>query len=594
MLTMAGPADPNAPVALLSHVTLSYDSGTQALDDVSLSIRPGEHVCVLGANGSGKSTLASVVCGLLAPDEGQVFLADEHVFDAERQAPVDFDAYGRARRNLGLVFQNPDDQIVTTVVEEDVAFGPENLGVPSRQIGARVERELRRVAMTDYAKADPTRLSGGQKQRVAIAGALAMEPQLIVFDEPGSLLDVRGRSAIMRVMGRLHDDGITIVHITHFMEEALQADRVIVLERGRIALEGTPVEVFSHTQQIMSLGLEEPFAARLSRKLGLPWTCDEDELLQRIARGGPVRGGRTPEQGLAAAAAEHTLQAIDVSYSYDRSRRALDEVSLAVDKGSSVAIVGQTGSGKSTLLRLLCALEAPDSGSVVVNGVSTRRKRDRRRLQGTIGYVMQHPERQLFAETVIADVAFGPKNLGLSHDEVQRRCAHALELVGLAGLENASPFELSGGQQRLCAIAGILAMEPTLLILDEPTAGLDPRGRGELRHILDSVRERGVTIVQVTHNMNDAARADWVVVLDQARNLMEGAPAAVFCRQTANTLSRAGLGLPAPLAFANRLEDAGLPPLGDPLTMDALVDALTAPKDAASAFVVVDDAGRRR
>ena len=574
---MAAPVHNTAPIALeLAHVTLRYESGTQALQDVSLVVRRGERVCVLGANGSGKSTLASVLCGLLAPDEGRVRLVGEDVFDASRDEPVDFAAYRRARRALGLVFQNPDDQLVTTVVEEDVAFGPENLGVEPHEIGVRVERELHRVAMDAYAKADPTRLSGGQKQRVAIAGALAMEPQVIVFDEPGSLLDVRGRSAILRVMGRLREDGTTIVHVTHFMEEALEADRVVVLDHGHIVLEGEPAEVFSHATELAGLGLEEPFVAKLASRLNLPWTCDEDELLARIVQTdrAPSPEDRRPAGTSHGGPNEPVLTAEHVSYSYTGERRALDDVSFWIARGRSVAIVGQTGSGKSTLLRLLCALEPPDAGHVVVNGTDTRTRRGRRRLNGTIGYVMQHPERQLFAETVMQDVAFGPSNLGLSRSEIDRRCRDALALVGLVGLDDASPFELSGGQQRLCALAGILAMEPRILILDEPTAGLDPRGRSELRHILANVHAGGVTVVQVTHAMEDAALAERVIVLDQSRIMLDGSPREVFCAANEQRLTQAGLGLPAALRWALRLERAGLPHLGNPLTTDELVRAL--------------------
>ena len=231
----------------LAHVSLVYEGDVVALDDVSLEIARGERVCVLGANGSGKSTLASVICGLLAPDAGEVELVGERV--CADGAP-DLEAYRRARRSLGLVFQNPDDQIVTSVVEDDVAFGPENLGLPRDEIAARVSSELHRVAMDDFARADPSRLSGGQRQRVTIAGALAMRPKVLVLDEPGSLLDVRGRSAILRVMGRLAAAGTTLVHVTHCMEEALEADRVIVLDHGRVVLAGTPDEVFSHGREL--------------------------------------------------------------------------------------------------------------------------------------------------------------------------------------------------------------------------------------------------------------------------------------------------------------------------------------------------------
>lgn len=547
-------------VVRLSRVTLRYGDDC-ALDDVTLEVPRGQRVCVLGANGSGKSTLASVICGLLAPDEGDVELVGERV--CEGGAP-DLEAYRRARRGLGLVFQNPDDQIVTSVVADDVAFGPENLGLPRDEIRRRVDRELARVALTDYARADPSRMSGGQRQRVCIAGALAMEPQVLVLDEPSSLLDVRGREAIMRVMGRLAAAGATLVHVTHFMDEALEADRVIVMRAGRIVLDGTPSEVFcgGNAGLIDELGLELPFDLRLLRA-------------RRALTGGA--GGEHEQQALLSkngAPREQFCRVSGVSYSYTPRHAALADVSFQVLEGETCAVVGQTGSGKSTLLRLLCGLEAPDAGSVEVAGATTATKRGRRDVRRAVGYVMQHPERQLFAQTVESDVAFGPRNMGLPADEVARRVDHALDLVGLAAKKGLSPFELSGGQKRLAAIAGVLAMQPKLLVLDEPTAGLDPRGRAVLRRLLAELRTRGVTIVQVTHSMEDAARADRVVVLDESRVIADGAPAEVFSPENAARLHACGLGIPCPLAYARELEENGAPALGDPLTIEELASAL--------------------
>lgn len=546
----------------LAHVTLRYGNSV-ALDDVTLEVCRGERVCVLGANGSGKSTLASVICGLLAPDEGDVELAGHAVCTG---GVPDLAAYRDARRQLGLVFQNPDDQIVTSVVADDVAFGPENLGVPRAQISARVARELRRVAMEKYAHADPSRLSGGQRQRVCIAGALAMEPAVLVLDEPSSLLDVRGRAAIMRVMGRLAAAGATLVHVTHFMDEALAADRVVVMQHGHVALEGTPDEVFAakNAQVIEALGLEMPFEARLAVALR-----------QAGAAGGAIAAPGTPSDEKPAAcvpAAEPlAILARDLGFSYGPDAQALDGVSLKVPARATTAIVGQTGSGKSTLLRLLCGLEAADAGSLTVCGINAATKRGRRQVRRAVGYVMQHPERQLFAQTVAEDVAFGPRNQGLSAAEVERRVAHALDLVGLADRRDASPFELSGGQQRLAAIAGVLAMEPELLVLDEPTAGLDPRGRARLRALMADLAAHGVTLLQVTHSMEDAARADHVVVLDQSHVLAAGTPAEVFCPANEPQLTAVGLGLPRPLAYAcEHALDAR------PLTLEALVAALRA------------------
>lgn len=549
----------------LAHVTLRYGDSV-ALDDVTLEVCRGERVCVLGANGSGKSTLASVICGLLAPDEGDVELAGHAVCTG---GVPDLAAYRDARRQLGLVFQNPDDQIVTSVVADDVAFGPENLGVPRVQISVRVARELRRVAMEKYAHADPSRLSGGQRQRVCIAGALAMEPAVLVLDEPSSLLDVRGRAAIMRVMGRLAAAGATLVHVTHFMDEALAADRVVVMQHGHVALEGTPDEVFAakNAQVIEALGLEMPFEARLAVALR-----------QAGAAGGAIAalGAPSDEKPAACAACAHTAEPLailarDLGFSYGPDAQALDGVSLEVPVRATTAIVGQTGSGKSTLLRLLCGLEAADAGSLTVCGINAATKRGRRQVRRAVGYVMQHPERQLFAQTVAEDVAFGPRNQGLSAAEVEGRVAHALDLVGLADRRDASPFELSGGQQRLAAIAGVLAMEPELLVLDEPTAGLDPRGRARLRALMADLAAHGVTLLQVTHSMEDAARADHVVVLDQSHVLAAGTPAEVFCPANEPQLTAVGLGLPRPLAYAcEHALDAR------PLTLEALVAALRA------------------
>lgn len=552
----------------LAHVTLRYEDSV-ALDDVTLEVCRGERVCVLGANGSGKSTLASVICGLLAPDEGDVELAGHAVCTG---GMPDLAAYRDARRQLGLVFQNPDDQIVTSVVADDVAFGPENLGVPRDEIAARVARELRRVAMEKYAHADPSRLSGGQRQRVCIAGALAMEPAVLVLDEPSSLLDVRGRTAIMRVMGRLAAAGATLVHVTHFMDEALAADRVIVMQHGHVALEGTPAEVFAskNAQVIEALGLEMPFEARLAAALRQAEAAS-DAVAAPGAPSGEKTAAPAPEPDSAPAAGQPAILARDLGFSYGPGAQALDGVSLEVPARATTAIVGQTGSGKSTLLRLLCGLEAADAGSLTVCGINAATKRGRRQIRRAVGYVMQHPERQLFAQTVAEDVAFGPRNQGLSAAEVERRVAHALDLVGLADRRDASPFELSGGQQRLAAIAGVLAMEPELLVLDEPTAGLDPRGRARLRALMADLAAHGVTLLQVTHSMEDAARADHVVVLDQSRVLAAGTPAEVFCPANEPQLTAVGLGLPRPLAYAREHHlDAR------PLTLEALVAALRA------------------
>ncbi len=580
-----------ATVARLERVTLAYERTGVALDDVSLELAAGERVCVLGANGSGKTTLALVLCGLLAPDAGSVKLLG-HACCVDG-AP-DMDAYRRARRELGLVFQDPQDQIVTSVVDEDVAFGPENLGLDAEEIGSRVARELGRVAMGDFAHADPSRLSGGQRQRVAIAGALAMDPRLLVLDEPGALLDVRGRRSIMRVMGRLAAAGTTVVHVTHFMQEALSADRVIIMDAGHVAFDGRPDEAFSHVEAMRGLGLEEPFCGSLAaslraRGVDVPWTCRADELVASLAAlphatadatatgvTSTTDAAPTPTEKDTEVATPAIVSCDNVGLWYGRRNggAALEGVSLELAPGTFCSVVGQTGSGKSSLLRLLAALDAPDEGTVRMCGVSTSKRRDRRRLHGRVGLVMQRPERQLFAETVLDDVAYGPSNQGLSRNEAQARAREALATVGLVGREDASPFSLSGGQRRLCAIAGILAMRPEVLLLDEPMAGLDPRGRDRLREILATVHATGTTVVQVTHSMDEAARSDVVAVLDRGRLAAFDSPAAVFTHDNEARLREAGLGLPHPLEFAHALGRKGLELDCEPLCATQLADAI--------------------
>ncbi|NLH91616.1 MAG: ATP-binding cassette domain-containing protein [Atopobium sp.] len=608
----------SAPLLSISHVTLVYDENSQeaacALDDVSLDVCQGERLCIVGANGSGKSTLASVLCGLIAPDDGNVRLLD---YDVCRDGKPDLEAYRLARRGIGLVFQNPEDQIVTRIVADDVAFGPENLGVQPHEIKRRVRQELHRMALDGFAQADPQRLSGGEQQRVAIAGALAMEPEVLVLDEPGALLDARGRQRIMQTMDELRRAGIAVVHVTHFMEEALSADRVIVLEKGRIVLEGTPDEVFSHRKALAAARLEQPFIARLCARLSadgldLHWTCDQSELTTQLttiaaAHGRPLTKLRarphvppttlkspisrplasTWETEAALSAATSPLISIrHVSFSYGSKGAAfaLEDISLEIPAGDNLAIIGQNGSGKSTLLRLICALDMPDKGQILVDGLDTnhrgRRRKEREALaqaRTRVGYVTQRPERQLFADSVEEDVAFGPTNQGLSRQELGDRVDGALELCGLLDKRFCSPFELSGGQQRMVAIAGVLAMHPQVLVLDEPTAGLDHASRTQLHALLAGLNKSGITIVQATHSMDDAARAKHVMVLDRSHVLAQGVPSKVFRRSTKDRLVACGLNLPQTVLFAEVLEASGaIAPgsLGNPLSLDKLAGAI--------------------
>ncbi len=581
------------------NVSFTYDGARNVLQGVSLQVRQGEFLCVLGGNGSGKSTLAKHVNALFTPDEGRVVVDGHDTADPACTYLV--------RSTAGMVFQNPDDQLVASLVENDVAFGPENLGVPTPELRERVTKALRDVGFVGFERKEAAALSGGQKQRVAIAGVLAMEPRILVLDEASSMLDPRGRDGLLRVCRDLHEHGMTIVMITHFMEEAALADRVIVLKDGAVCLEGTPEEVLTRADELASLNLEVPFACELAldlRKRGVPvhTTVDEKALARDIAARVDVGASEAAEANDGLADDGHLddapadslgtplIQFDHVSFAYlnnaerrklkKRARRAkaadpsdgpawgaspdaawaLRDIDFAVREGDFLGIAGHTGSGKSTLLQHMNGLLAPTEGRVLVGGEDLSDRRIAAHVRGQVGLVFQYPEHQLFAATVYEDVAFGPRNLGLSAEEVDERVRASLELVGLDfdELREKSPFALSGGQQRRVAFAGVLAMRPRTLILDEPVAGLDPAARADFLTFIKGLHEQGLTIVMVSHDMDDLADlSTWMLVLNGGSVYMSGTPEEVFAR--GHELHDIGLGVPAPQRFANELREAGVP-----------------------------------
>lgn len=591
--------------ATLLDVTFVHAKGVVALDHVSLSIPAGKRTCIVGANGSGKSTVASILSGLTAPDEGTVtFLGTTVVNDGQ----VDFEAYKTIRPQLGLVFQNPEDQIICSVVADDIAFGLENLQVPSNQITPLVEEQITLGTLTEFASENPQMLSGGQQQRVAISGALVMKPQILILDEPSAALDVVHRNNVMGLVEKLRAAGKTIVHVTHFMDEVVSADHVIALDDGRVAFEGTPEALFKQHELVECLHLEEPFAYQVAHALNNRGVAVcKSPSAQRVLNeltGLLATGSRGEKDGVAescdamaascggvagscgTAATNRDVAAIrnvseqaavsvrDVTFSYQKP--VLKNISVDVQKGSHVAVIGSTGSGKSTLARLICALDTPDAGSLYVTGLDTQQKQNRRKLHGIVGYAMQQPERQLFAQTVAEDVAFGSTNLGLSACDVASAVNAALELVGLSHKADASPFELSGGQQRLCALAGVIAMHPKVLVLDEPTSGLDPYYCSELRKIINAVIEDGCTVIELTHSMEDAAEADQIIVLHEGDLVFSGSPQQTFTHFSEAEFQELGLGIPHALAWAQHLSHTTGINLGEPLTLSELVDALLA------------------
>jgi energy-coupling factor transport system ATP-binding protein len=566
---------------------------TPALKEVTLAVEAGEYLAVIGHNGSGKSTLARLLNGLLRPTAGRVLVDGRDTRHPAHTLQI--------RRTVGLVFQDPDNQIVATVVEEDVAFGPENLGVPEGELQERVSWALGLLDLLPYRHRAPHLLSAGQKQRLAVAGVMAMRPRVLVLDEATAMLDPAGRRELLAALRNLHAQGVTVVLITHFMGEAAEADRVVVLEKGRIALEGTPRQVFTEAESLQQLGLDLPPAARLA------WAIHEKyppfptnritmaEVLEAIlaacrgrtigvvgATAPPPAGGNHPEDRVRNTK-RPLVQVQGLHHIYLRGTpletTALRGVDLEVGRGQAAGIMGPTGSGKSTLLQFLNALLTPQAGRVLLDGQDlSDPKTDRQAARFRVGLLFQHPGDQLFERYVGDDVAFGPRAMGMPREEVRERVRRAMEAVGL-------PFEqfkdrltttLSGGERHKAALAGVLALEPEVLALDEPTAGLDPRSRRDLLSLLHHWRkEQHGTLVVATHNMEDLAElAERTYLLADGKVTLGGPTRQVFAR--GKELTRHGLSTPQAAAVVQALRARGLPLPAHALTIPEAADEIAA------------------
>lgn len=581
---------------------------SRALSDLNLTIEEGSFVCILGHNGSGKSTFAKLLDGLELPAEGTVLVSGRDTREEE--------ALWEIRKETGMVFQNPDNQIIASVVEEDVGFGPENIGVPTSEIWKRVDRALETVQMTAYRLKSPNRLSGGQKQRVAIAGTMAMLPRCIVLDEPTAMLDPSGRAEVLRTIQDLNcREKVSIILITHYMEETVNADRILVIDEGRLVMDGSPREVFREIERLKSYRMDVPELTELAWRLkkgGMPLPdgiLTREELLRELKHCLPA--GRVEEPPLP----EHReitdpiLRISHLSHIYQKGTAmesyALRDLNCEIQRGSITAIIGHTGSGKSTFVQHLNGLLEASEGEILVNfreklpllpeekrflffHLRRERKRpegeeisietegfNRKALRFKVGLVFQYPEYQLFETDVLRDVMFGPKNEGFSDEEAEEMAKEALRRVGLPEeIWEKSPFEISGGQKRRAAIAGVLAMRPEVLILDEPTAGLDPAGREDLFRQIDELhRVEGMTILLVSHSMDDVARyAEQVLVLSGGELKMSGSPEEIFSHIEA--LEEMGLGAPQMSYLIRDMRRAGYALPGRPDTVEEAAEAI--------------------
>ena len=520
----------------------------EILKGVDLTIKKGEFIALLGRNGSGKTTFSKQLNAILRPSEGTVTV--------DEMGTKDVDKLYEIRQRVGMVFQNPDNQMVAANVEEEVAFGPENLGMESDTIVARVKQALEQVRMWKRRKTAPNHLSGGQKQRIAIAGILAMHPDYIVLDEPTAMLDPKGRKEVMEALQRLNQEQeMTVILITHDMEEAALASRVILLADGQVRFDGTPEDFFGADALLAEMGMEAPLSYRVQQAMGSA---------ANLQSGAGEKRDKCKIDALDIFEKDKDLLSLQhVSYIYSPGtayeKVALDDVNLSLGKGEIVGLAGHTGSGKSTMIQLLNGLLKPTSGTVTFEGKDIHAKGySGNYLRSKVGMVFQYPEHQMICDTVWEDVAFGPSKQGLTGEACETRVEEALRFVDLPEkYYQASPLQLSGGQKRRVAIAGVLAMHPEYIILDEPAAGLDAAGK---REIFDRIRrmsrEQGIGVLLVSHSMEDLAEyADRIIVLDDGKKILDDRPAQVFAKR--ETLADCGLDVPETVKLADKLRANG-------------------------------------
>jgi energy-coupling factor transporter ATP-binding protein EcfA2 len=510
-----------------------YELGQDwTLKGIDLTVRRGEFLVIVGPSGAGKSTLCLSLCGMI-PHFSRGYYKGKVMINGRETKKMKL---SEITRKVGIVFQDPDTQFVTMSVEDEVAFPLENHGVPRQEMLEKVRKTMEVMRILELKDKYPHELSGGQKQRVAIASILALEPEILILDEPTSDLDPIGKSEVFSMLAELKRAGRTIILVEHNTEEAAKyADRVVLLRDGKIIMEGLPRKVFEQVERIKSAGVYPPqvteLAYILSTRYGirgeLPITLEEclewfKEINARVVTPNKFEPSNRKLRS------ESIISLSNVSYSYPDGTAALKDVNLEFAKGEFAAIIGQNGSGKTTLVKHIVGLLRPSVGEVRIFGMKTS-EMSVKEIATKVGYVYQNPDHQLFCQTVYEECAYGLKNLGLTELEIRRRVGEILEKVRLHELENTDTFLLGKGQRQRLAIASTLVMNPEVIIVDEPTTGQDMVQSTSIMELLKSLHAEGRTVIIVTHNMRLVAQyAERVVVMHAGRVVLDGDVKIVF------------------------------------------------------------------
>ena len=567
---------------IIDKVSYEYPNGLRALNNLNLEVEKGQFVVIMGPNGAGKSTLCMTFNGIIPQSVGGKFYG---AITINGKDTLTTEVHYLAQE-VGLVMQNPEAQLFCSTVEDELAFGPENLCVPVEEIAERIANVSKAIRIDDLLDREPTNLSGGQIQRVVTASMVTMEPNIMVFDEATSALDPKGATELFQLAKQLNQvQNMTVIMTEHKSEQIAEfADLIVIINQGEIHRIGTPQEVFSNVEELAEINVSPPQVTRLMYQLGypensLPVTIDEAERMLREKRISlPIDSDKQKDARIVERQNPNKengknpiIEIKDVSFTYPGAVEALNHISLNIYEGDFLGIIGENGAGKSTLVKHFVGLLRPTQGEINVFG-NPLSDQTTGSLAKRIGLVMQNPDYQLFNSSVYEEIKVGPKRYGLSGEEIEARIQNAMQDTGIEDLSDRHPLSLSWGDRQKVALASILAMKPELIIFDEPTTGQDLEGRMQFLELAKNLNEDGYTIVVITHDMElITSYTKRCIVMGDGKVLLDRSTREVF--EHPEILQSTYIELPQIIKLARRLGDLGIPP--NILTIDELVKHLT-------------------
>lgn len=538
---------------------LSFQYKTQkedkALQDIQLEVEAGEFVVIMGPSGAGKSTLANCLNGLIPNFMRGTYSGQVNVLGRN---PAQ-EKVGSMAKDIGLVFQDFESQLFSTNTKLEIAFGPENFNINNQEIHKIIAKVIQTVDLQGLEERSPATLSGGQKQRLAIGSVLAIQPRILCMDEPTTDLDPLGKLGIFQIARDLHHDKeLTLLIIEHETEEALGADRIVIMEKGTIVADGKPSDILRQVDFFQSLGIMPLQVPLYFSKLGLV-----KEMLPLTPQGGLdafVAGGfKMVEEKYLKILAQDVVREekygkiiLDIkqlAYQYGTGNQVLKGIDLEIREGEFIAILGHNGSGKTTLVKHFNGLLQPTAGQVLVNGKDTSSSTIFE-IGKEIGYVFQNPDHQIFSDTVYDEVAFSPKLRGFDKTAIDGLVKEALKAVDMQGYEQEDPFSLTKGERQRIAVAAVLSAQPKIIILDEPTTGLDFKEQCKMMQLIQRLNDNGHTIIMVTHTMWVVAEyAHKVAVIREGKLAMYGRTRDIFADE--EELTKSYLKTPHIVSLAN-------------------------------------------